>query len=95
MLINALNLNPKMYTIQLKKKSSTKTSNNSYDILLKKDKSRLPIGSYNQAKMIITLDLESYIFAITKGCLISENFKKIFTKTTMNVSNKKNIKIIF
>lgn len=84
-----------MYTIQLKKKSSTKTSNNSYDILLKKDKSRLPIGSYNQAKMIITLDLESYIFAITKGCLISENFKKIFTKTTMNVSNKKNIKIIF
>ncbi len=84
-----------MYTIQLKKKSNTKTSNNSYDILLKKDKSRLPIGSYNQAKMIITLDLESYIFAITKGCLISENFKKIFTKTTMNVSNKKNIKIIF
>ena len=93
MLINALNR--KMYTIQLKKKSNTKTSNNSYDILLKKDKSRLPIGSYNQAKMIITLDLESYIFAITKGCLISENFKKIFTKTTMNISNKKNIKIIF
>jgi len=93
MLINALNC--KMYTIQLKKKSNTKTSNNSYDILLKKDKNRLPIGSYNQAKMIITLDLESYIFAITKGCLISENFKKIFTKTTMNISNKKNIKIIF
>jgi hypothetical protein len=84
-----------MYTIQLKKKSNTKTSNNSYDILLKKDKNRLPIGSYNQAKMIVTLDLESYIFAITKGCLISENFKKIFIKTTMNFSNKKNIKIIF
>ena len=84
-----------MYTIQLKKKSNTKTSNNSYDILLKKDKNRLPIGSYNQAKMIVTLDLESYIFAITKGCLISENFKKIFIKTTINFSNKKNIKIIF
>jgi hypothetical protein len=84
-----------MYTIQLKKKSNTKTSSNGYDILLKKGKRRLPIGSYNQAKMIVTLDLESYIFAITKGCLISENFKKIFIKATMNISNKKNIKIIF
>jgi hypothetical protein len=84
-----------MYSIQLKKKSSTKTNNNSYDILLKKDKYNLPIGSYNQNKMIVTLDLESYIFAITKGCLISENFKKIFTKTTMNISSKKTIKIIF
>src|SRR3989344_4296906 len=84
-----------MYTIQLKKKSNTKTSNNSYDILLKKDKNRLPIGSYNQAKMIVTLDLESYIFAITKGCLISENFKKIFIKTTMNFSNKKNINSLY
>jgi|ThiBiot_300_plan_2_1041538.scaffolds.fasta_scaffold56948_2 N6-adenosine-specific RNA methylase IME4 len=93
MLINALN--HKMYSIQLKKKSSTKTNNNSYDILLKKDKYNLPIGSYNQNKMIVTLDLESYIFAITKGCLISENFKKIFTKTTMNISSKKTIKIIF
>jgi hypothetical protein len=84
-----------MYIIQLKKKSNTKTNNNSYDILLKKDKHRLPIGSYNQSKMIVTLDLESYIFAITKGCLISENFKKIFTKTTSNLTNKKNIKIFF
>jgi len=84
-----------MYIIQLKKKSNTKTNNNSYDILLKKDKHRLPIGSYNQSKMIVTLDLESYIFAITKGCLISENFKKIFIKTTLNLTNKKNIKIFF
>jgi ribosomal protein S16 len=84
-----------MYAIRLKKKSSTKTNNNSYDILLKKSKYNSPIGSYNQTKMIVTLDLDSYIFAITKGCIISENFKKIFTKTTMNISNKKNIKIIF
>ena len=84
-----------MYSIQLKKKSSTKTNNNSYNILLKKNKNSLPIGSYNQDKMIVTLDLESYILAITKGCLMSENFKKIFTKTTMNISSKKNIKITF
>jgi hypothetical protein len=84
-----------MYAIRLKKKSNTKTSNNSYDILLKKDKYKLPIGSYNQAKMMITLDLESYIFAITKGCLVSEKFRKIFIKTTSNITNKKNIKIIF
>jgi len=84
-----------MYTIQLKKKSNTKTDNNSYNILLKKNKYSLPIGSYNQTKMMVTLDLESYIFAITRGCLISEKFKKIFTKTTLNISNKKNIKIIF
>jgi len=90
-----MQLNHKMYIIQLKKKSNTKTNNNSYDILLKKDKHRLPIGSYNQSKMIVTLDLESYIFAITKGCLISENFKKIFIKTTLNLTNKKNIKIFF
>jgi len=84
-----------MYIIQLKKKSNTKTNNNSYDILLKKDKHRLPIGSYNQSKMIVTLDLESYIFAITKGCLISENFKKIFIKTTLNLTNKKKYKNFF
>ena len=84
-----------MYIIQLKKKSNTKTNNNNYNILLKKNKCSLPIGSYNQSKMTVTLDLESYILAITKGCLISEKFKKIFTKTTLNISNKKNIKIIF
>jgi hypothetical protein len=84
-----------MYTIQLKKKSNTKTNNNSYDILLKKDRHNLPIGSYNQSKMVITLDLESYIFAITKGCLVSEKFRKIFIKTTSNITHKKNVKIIF
>jgi hypothetical protein len=83
-----------MYNIQLKKKSNTKTKNNSYDILLKKNNHNLPIGSYNQDKMVVSLDLESYIFAIAKGCLVSEKFKKIFLKTTSNISNKKNIKII-
>jgi N6-adenosine-specific RNA methylase IME4 len=90
-----INLKDLMYTIRLKKKSNTKTNNNSYDILLKKDKHNLPIGSYNQSKMVITLDLESYIFAITKGCLVSEKFRKIFIKTTSNITNKKNVKIIF
>lgn len=84
-----------MYTIRLKKKSNTKTSNSSYDILLKKNNQNLPIGSYNQAEMIITLDLESYIFAITKGCLVSEKFKKIFVKSTANITNKKNVIIFF
>jgi len=81
--------------IQLKKKSYTKTNNNSYNILLKKNKLSLPIGSYNQNKMIITLDLESYIFALTKGCLISEKFRKIFLKATSGITNKKRVKIIF
>jgi len=81
--------------IQLKKKSYTKTNNNSYNILLKKNKLSLPIGSYNQNKMIITLDLESYIFALTKGCLISEKFRKIFLKATSGIINKKRVKIIF
>lgn len=84
-----------MYIIRLKKKSNTKTSNSSYNILLRKSKCNLVIGSYNQARMTITLDLNLYIFAITKGCLISEKFKKIFVKSTCNISNKKNIKIIF
>ena len=84
-----------MYIIRLKKKSNTKTNNNSYNILLKKSNNNLVIGSYNQATMTITLDLNLYTFAITKGCLISEKFKKIFVKSTSNISNKKNIKIIF
>jgi N6-adenosine-specific RNA methylase IME4 len=84
-----------MYAIKLKKKSSTKTNNISYDVLLKKNKRSLPIGSYNQDKMVITLNLESYIFAITKGCLVSEKFRKIFIKTTAGITNKKNIKVIF
>jgi len=67
-----------MYNIRLKKKSYTKTSNNSYDILLKKDKNSLPIGSYSQNKMIIILDIETYVFALTKGCSSSEKFKKNF-----------------
>lgn len=84
-----------MYIIRLKKKSNTKTSNNSYDILLKKSNRNLVIGSYNQSRMTITLDLNLYAFAMAKGCLISERFKKIFIKSTCNISNKKNIKIIF
>ena len=84
-----------MYIIRLKKKSNTKTSNSSYDILLKKSNRNLVIGSYNQARMTITLDLNLYIFAITKGCLISERFKKIFIKSTCNISSKKKVKIIF
>jgi hypothetical protein len=84
-----------MYNIRLKKKSYTKTSNNSYDILLKKDKNSLPIGSYSQNKMIIILDIETYVFALTKGCSSSEKFKKIFIRATSNISNKKNLKINF
>lgn len=84
-----------MYNILLKKKSNTKTINNSYDILLKKSNNRLPIGLYNQDKNIISLDLESYIFAISRGCKISEKFKNIFLRTTSNVVNKKAVKITF
>jgi len=84
-----------MYNIRLKKKSNTKISNNSYNILLKKNKNSLPIGSYSQNKMIIILDIEAYVFALTKGCSSSEKFKKIFIRATSNISNKKNLKINF
>ena len=82
-----------MYNIRLKKKAHTKTNNNSYDILLKKDKTVLPIGSYCQNRMVVILDLESYIFAVAKGCSTSEKFKKIFLRTTQNITEKKNFKI--
>jgi hypothetical protein len=82
-------------TIQLKKKSRTQTNNNSYNVLLKNGRRSLPIGSYNQDVMIISLDIDSYILAVAKGYLISEKFKKIFLRTTFNIVNKKNIKIIF
>lgn len=85
----------KMYIISIRKKSSTKTINNSYDILLKKHNCSLPIGLYNQNKNTVSLDLESYIFAISKGCKVSEKFKNIFLKTTLNIINKKTVKIIF
>lgn len=84
-----------MYTISIKKKSNTKTVNNSYNILLKKNNYSLPIGLYNQDRNVISLDLESYIFAIGKGCKISEKFKNIFLKTTLNITHKRSVKVIF
>jgi ribosomal protein S16 len=85
-----------MYKIRLRKRSTTKTNNNSYDILLKKNKtSGFPIGSYNQEKSILKLDLDSYLIMVTKGCNFSENFKKIFSKSTGNLTNKKKVKVKF
>jgi ribosomal protein S16 len=85
-----------MYKIRLRKKSATKTTNNSYDILLKKNKTnRFPIGGYNQEKSTLKLDLDNYLIMITKGCNFSENFKKIFSKSTGSLINKKKVKIKF
>lgn len=83
-----------MYNIRLKKKSRTKTNNNSYNILLTKQKLSIPIGVYNQETSVLILDIDSYIFATTKGCSFSEKFKKIFLKATGNLTNKQNTKII-
>jgi ribosomal protein S16 len=85
-----------MYKIRLRKKSTTKTTNNSYDILLRKNKTNaFPIGSYNQEKSTLKLDLDSYLIMVTKGCNFSENFKKVFLKSTGNLTSKKKIKVKF
>jgi hypothetical protein len=83
-----------MYKIRLKKKSRTKTNNNSYNILLTKKRINIPIGAYNQETSALILDIDSYILAIKKGCIFSEKFKKIFLKSTGNLTNKQNTKII-
>lgn len=83
-----------MYSIRLKKKSRTKTNNNSYNILLTRERVNKPIGVYNQETSALILDIDSYILAITKGCSLSEKFKKIFLRATGNLTNKQNTKII-
>jgi predicted nucleic-acid-binding Zn-ribbon protein len=81
-----------MYKLILKKKSRTKTVNNRYNILLKKNINSFPIGSYNQDSGIFSIDIERYIVIISKGCNFSENFKKLFLRSTRVLSIKqKNI----
>jgi hypothetical protein len=82
-----------MYKIILKKKSRTKTINNRYDILLKKNLNSFPIGSYNQVNGIFTIDIEKYITLISKGCNFSENFKKIFLRSTKGMATKRKVSI--
>jgi hypothetical protein len=82
-----------MYKIILKKKSKTKTINNRYNILLKKNLNSFPIGSYNQVNGIFTIDIEKYINLISKGCNFSENFKKIFLKSTKGMATKRKVSI--
>jgi hypothetical protein len=82
-----------MYKVILKKKSRTKTTNNRYNILLKKNINSFPIGSYNQLNGIFTIDIEKFIIIISKGCNFSENFKKIFSRSTKGMATKKKISI--
>lgn len=82
-----------MYKIILKKKSKTKTINNRYNILLKKNLNSFPIGSYNQVNGIFTIDIEKYINLISKGCNFSENFKKIFLRSTKGMATKRKVSI--
>jgi predicted nucleic-acid-binding Zn-ribbon protein len=84
-----------MYKIILKKKSKTKTTNNRYNILLKKNVNSFPIGSYNQVNKIFSIDIEKYILIISKGCNFSENFKKIFIRSSHNLTNRRKIQIKF
>jgi hypothetical protein len=84
-----------MYKLILKKKSKTKTINNRYNILLKKNINSFPIGSYNQQNGIFSLDIEKYINVISKGCSFSENFKKLFLNSTRCLTTKKLISIKF
>jgi hypothetical protein len=82
-----------MYKVILKKKSRTKTTNNRYNILLKKNTNSFPIGSYNQVNGIFTIDIEKYIVIISKGCNFSENFKKIFLRSTKGMATRKKISV--
>lgn len=90
-----ITLKDKMYKIILKKKSKTKTNNNRYDLLLKKNVNSFPIGSYNQQTNIFTIDIEKYIIIISKGCNFSENFKKLFINSSKGLINKKTVAIKF
>jgi hypothetical protein len=82
-----------MYKIILKKKSKTKTTNNRYNILLKKNLNSFPIGSYNQINGIFAIDVEKYITIISKGCNFSENFKKIFLRSTKGMATNRKVSI--
>jgi predicted nucleic-acid-binding Zn-ribbon protein len=82
-----------MYKVILKKKSRTKTTNNRYNILLKKNTNSFPIGAYNQVNGIFTIDIEKYIVIISKGCNFSENFKKIFLRSTKGMATRKKISV--
>jgi hypothetical protein len=84
-----------MREIKLKKKIRTKKPNNSFSITLTANKISKPIGGYDQSNNKLILDIQTYILAIKKGYTFSGSFKKIFQKTTQNLTNQKNLRIKF
>ena len=84
-----------MVIIKLKKNLKTKTNNNSYNILIKNQNSLKSLGSYNQQNRILVLNLQSYIYLLSRGYKFSESFKKIFITGTANLSNRLGFKLVF
>lgn len=81
--------------IRLKKKIRTKKPNNSFSVFLTNGRTGKPIGSYNQSDNKLILDIQTYVLAMKKNYSFSGSFKKIFNKTTQNLTNKKNLRIKF
>ena len=80
-------------SIKFEKRSKTKTSNNSYDIIFKNNSQKRVIGSYNQSNNKLMLDLWNFIVLYSSGVKCSSIFTKTLTKISGHFSTKKNIKI--